>query len=299
MQWFRFYTEAVSDKKLRRIARDNGESMAHVLGVWTIVLSMASDSPVRGTLLISDDVPATIDDISDAAGCNVTETFLKLLVTGLVTVGVTNDGHKVYSVPAWDKRQFESDSSATRVKRHRERKKAAKKGENVTPVKRYSNAPDTDTDTDTEGDNLPFSDPPVSPSKPKDKPKPVPKEPNQAQQEMFGAICEVCELNPKINAARTGKAARDLLSAGYTVEQVRGFREWWLSDSWRAEHMPVPTIAKLIEKMEQFKNAASRPPRLVPANGHANGNGYGGSKVDRSLANAAALREKLERGGTL
>lgn len=48
MQWFRFYTEAISDKKLRRIARDNNECMAYVIGVWTIVLSMASDSPIRG-----------------------------------------------------------------------------------------------------------------------------------------------------------------------------------------------------------------------------------------------------------
>ena len=81
MQWFRFYTEAISDKKLRRIARDTNECMAHVPGVWTIILSMASDSPQRGVLLLSDTVPATIDDINDAAGCNVTETFMKLLVS--------------------------------------------------------------------------------------------------------------------------------------------------------------------------------------------------------------------------
>jgi ribonuclease P protein component len=154
MQWFRFYTEAISDKKLRRIARDNNESMAHVIGVWTIVLSMASDSPERGKLLISDEVPATIDDINDAAGCNVTATFQKLLVTGLVTVTVTDDGQNVYEVPAWERRQFESDSSATRVRRHRERKKAAQNDANVTPAKRYSNAPDTDTDTDTDIDPI-------------------------------------------------------------------------------------------------------------------------------------------------
>lgn len=160
MQWFRFYTEAISDKKLRRIARDNGESMAHVLGVWTIVLAIASDSPVRGRLLISDDVPATIDDINDAAGCNVTATFQKLFVTGLVTATVTDDGKTVYEVPAWDKRQFESDSSATRVRRHRERKKEAA---NVTEVKRYSNAPDTDTETDS-NTNAPADAVPTEPS---------------------------------------------------------------------------------------------------------------------------------------
>jgi hypothetical protein len=153
MQWFRFYAETISDKKLRRIARDVNEPIANVIGVWTIVLAMASDSPIRGRLMISADVPATIDDISDAAGCNVTETFLKLVVTGLVTTDVTDDGHTVYVVTAWDKRQYESDSSATRVKRHRERQKVAKSNADVTLQSRFGNTPDTDTDTDT--DTLP------------------------------------------------------------------------------------------------------------------------------------------------
>ena len=259
MQWFRFYTEAVSDKKLRRIARDNNESMAHVLGVWTIVLSIASDSPVRGRLLISDDVPATIDDISDAAGCNVTATFRKLLVTGLVTEAVTNSGETVYEVPAWDKRQFESDSSATRVRKHRERKKAEKNAQDVTEVKRYSNAPDTDTDTE-DIDELPFVDlPPEKPKKPR-------KPPTSLQQDMFGAVCETCELNPKLKAGMIAKTAKSLLDAGYTPAQVRGFKAWWLSDAWRAEHTPVPTIAKLLDKLEQFKNAAATVPSIPLVN---------------------------------
>lgn len=100
MQWFRFYTEAVSDKKLRRIARDTGECMAHVLGVWTIILSMASDSPQRGVLLLSDTVPATIDDINDAAGCNTSNCIGSMLDAGLIA---ECDG--VLSVVEWDERQ--------------------------------------------------------------------------------------------------------------------------------------------------------------------------------------------------
>ena len=53
----------------------------------------------------------------------------------------------------WDKRQFSSDSSAQRVKAHRERKKAAEKkagNVDVTLRKREANALDTDTDTDTD-----------------------------------------------------------------------------------------------------------------------------------------------------
>jgi len=291
MQWFRFYTEAISDKKLRRIARDNNESMAHVIGVWTIVLAMASDSPQRGKLLISDDVPATIDDIADAAGCNVTATFQKLLVTGLVTVTCNN----VYEVPAWDKRQFDSDNSTKRVQELRERRKSAKKDENETLQQRSGNAPDTDTDTDTEGVNKVTKK--RAPKKPSESDLP----PELAAQfhDMFAAICETCELSPRVNPSKTGGHAKTLLRAGYTPEQVRGFKAWWQSDQWRLEHTPVPTVAKMIEKMEQFKNSIGKP-RPIPA---ANGNGYHAngvpSKVDKTLANAAALREMLKEGGTL
>jgi len=100
MQWFRFYTEAVGDKKLRRIARDTNECMAHVLGVWTIVLSIASDSPDRGKLLISDEVPATIDDINDAAGCNVAACLESMRQVGLVT-----DSEGVLAIAGWDELQ--------------------------------------------------------------------------------------------------------------------------------------------------------------------------------------------------
>lgn len=155
MDWFRFYSEAVNDKKLRRVARMTGQTYASVLGIWTILLSMASESPERGRLLIGHNIPATDEDIADIAGCNVTETLQQLEETGLVT---RYDG--VLSITAWDKRQYESDSSAERVAKHRQKVKeaaeAAKKAEktpDVTDTKRYSSVivtpPDTDTDINT------------------------------------------------------------------------------------------------------------------------------------------------------
>ena len=113
MQWFRFYSEAIRDTKLRRIARDVGQPLPYVIGVWATVLSIASESPERGVLLVSKNIPATIDDISDAAGCNVSETFQKLLVTGLVTSHVT-EGETVYSVASWEKRQYDTGRSLRR-----------------------------------------------------------------------------------------------------------------------------------------------------------------------------------------
>ena len=159
MNWFRFYSEAIDDKKLRRIARETDSPFACVLGIWTIILSLASESCIRGALMIGDGVPATADDVSDIAGCNVTVTLQKLIVTGLVT-----DVGGVLYVSSWDKRQYTSDSSADRVRNHRNRQNVSQNGQkppeqavipqDVTAMKRYSNVtvtpPDTDTDTDTE-----------------------------------------------------------------------------------------------------------------------------------------------------
>jgi hypothetical protein len=149
MQWFRFYSEAMSDIKLRRVARLTGESPATVLGIWVILLSIASDSPERGLLLLSAGNPATIEDIEDVAGCNVSETLLKLIETGLVTECTTDYG-KVLCIPAWEKRQFESDTSTKRVQELRKRRKGTEKGENETFQERSGNVPETDTETDTE-----------------------------------------------------------------------------------------------------------------------------------------------------
>ena len=92
------------------------------------------------------------------------------------------------------------------------------------------------------------------------------KPPASLQQDMFGAVCETCELNPKLKAGMIAKTAKSLLDAGYTPAQVRAFKAWWLADAWRAEHTPVPTIAKLLDKLEQFKNAAASVPSVPLVN---------------------------------
>jgi hypothetical protein len=61
---------------------------------------------------------------------------------------------------AWEKRQFISDSSASRVAKHRALQKL-KSNDDVTLQERKSNALDTDTDTDTEKANTSSSSPPA------------------------------------------------------------------------------------------------------------------------------------------
>jgi hypothetical protein len=149
MDWFRFYSETIRDTKVRRVARKAGQSPAHVIGVWSILLSMASESPERGVLLLSDGVPVTVDDIEDVTGCNVSETLHEMLQVGMLAI----DGD-CYAIPAWDKRQFASDNSTSRVNKHRNKAKNAEKGaekeQNETLQKRFGNAPETESETESE-----------------------------------------------------------------------------------------------------------------------------------------------------
>jgi hypothetical protein len=139
MDWFRFYSETIRDSKIRRVARKAGETPAHVVGVWSILLSLASESQERGVLLLGND-PVTVDDIEDVTGCNVSVTLQEM-----VQVGMLNLDGEVYSIAAWGKRQYESDNSTPRVQKHRQGKKQSE-----TLPKRYSNAPETEAETEAE-----------------------------------------------------------------------------------------------------------------------------------------------------
>ena len=54
LPWFKFYTEALSDPKFSVVANDNNMQPWEVLGIWTALLCIASNSPIRGTLAVSD-----------------------------------------------------------------------------------------------------------------------------------------------------------------------------------------------------------------------------------------------------
>lgn len=180
MDWFRFYSDAINDRKFRRIAYETQQPVATVLGIWAIVLSIASESPVRGALLIGP-LPANENDVSMAAGCNVSETFQLFCETGLVT---QVDG--VWCVSAWDKRQYASDASSDRVKAYRERVKSGQNGQNppdVTLQERYIDVSVTSPEyrvqsTDNTADTVVSAAEPPEPPPTRDDEKPgrVPKQ---------------------------------------------------------------------------------------------------------------------------
>ena len=82
--------------------------------------------------------------------------------------------------------------------------------------------------------------------------------PLSEQQAVFGAVAEVCKLDPALNAKSIGSAASKLVKGRYSAADVRVFGEWWVSDRWRKEHTPVPKTSDLIGKIFQAKEWADR-----------------------------------------
>ena len=230
MPWFRFYSEAVRDTKLRRIARKTDRPFAETVGTWAIILSFASESPQRGQLLLSDGNPVDPDDISDVAGCNADETLQQLQSNGMITV---TDG--IICVSAWNKRQYESDNSTPRVNKFRDKRRNVAE----TLHERYSNAdvtpPDTDTDTDTDTEGKASSlvkselapplaatppDPAKTPQKAR-KQKPAPVEENRPPE--IDTLHSIVGVYPPRETWETLAAA----ASGYTEAQMRQTYAAW------------------------------------------------------------------------
>lgn len=111
--WFRFYCEALHDRKLRRL------KPAH-RWLWVAVLACARQSPVPGHLLINDREPVTVDDLADDAAMKPAE--VKAGMDQIIKLGMVDvdDGTGAWRVTKWNERQYESDQSADRMQRHRE-----------------------------------------------------------------------------------------------------------------------------------------------------------------------------------
>lgn len=127
--WLRLYSEIANDKKITRICLKTKQSKALVLGVVTMLLCMANESPERGKLLISKGIPYTTDEILFECGLgeegkSVIEAFLEL--------GILHLDGDTFTLINWEKRQAPSGDSTERTRRYRERKQQRERNGNAT-----------------------------------------------------------------------------------------------------------------------------------------------------------------------
>lgn len=136
MRWFRFYSEFVDDPKIAMMS-DSDQLL------WVKALCLASENSERGFITLTDEeicwkLRVTLETWRHAID--------KFRAKGMIEH--CSGGYKIIN---WDKRQFESDSSAKRVAKHRSKSRTKKA---IQATKRACNVtvtpPDTDTYTDPE-----------------------------------------------------------------------------------------------------------------------------------------------------
>lgn len=146
--WFRTYVEMFSDRKIRRLSPAQR-------WLWTAMMGAARQSPDPGRLLVAEGLPMTRAELADYAAVREREIGPALtLMEQLGMVLVEPDG--VITLPNFPKRQFESDSSSERVRKHRSNTADSDDVGTLQPSSKERsmngrrNAPETETETETE-----------------------------------------------------------------------------------------------------------------------------------------------------
>lgn len=134
MKWFRLYSEILDDPKIKRLKDPRKK--------WIFVglLCMASESKIRGKILIDEDTPYTPEEIAKRLDVDVR--LLRNTCEELQRLKIIEIENGVVIISNWHKRQRNSDNVSERVRCFREKKC------NVTETlqKRYRNVSVTPPD---------------------------------------------------------------------------------------------------------------------------------------------------------
>ncbi len=151
-RWFRHYAGMMRDDKLVRIAIKTKQPIERVLWIWGAILESAAEIDDNGRYDL---------DAEEIAY------FLRADVADVEAVlrGMEAGGHiAALTVVRWGDRQFQSDRSAERQRRHRDKKRAQSADERddndeVTSLSRHGDTPETETETETDSSEAKASSP--------------------------------------------------------------------------------------------------------------------------------------------
>lgn len=151
MPWFRFYSEARRDVKIKKAAREAGVSLIEAVGFWSIILSIANESPVRGYLNVTTMERFSNDDI--AIECNEPLETVERLLFAFEKYEMICNENGGWKIVNWEKRQYLSDKSTERVRKLRENRRSNGDETLHRPLHhRFSNGDVTSSESDTESD---------------------------------------------------------------------------------------------------------------------------------------------------
>lgn len=133
-RWYRAYEGTVSDPKLGEVALIAGTTRSVVIATWHAILENCASLNDGGRFDISPRrVAAALVEAAD---------LIERVFSGLEEVGLTEGN----TVKAWAKRQFESDSSTERSRKHRNNKRNS----DATLQQPDATPPETETEGETE-----------------------------------------------------------------------------------------------------------------------------------------------------
>lgn len=143
MKWFRLYTEARNDAKLRHLT-----DLEH--RIWFNLLCFSAEQEERGTIPVKNRYLLAVE-VAGGDDETLGRTIEKLQMLDIVEVSEDSVVFSHFAERQYDNPSDHPSKVAQRVAKHRAKKKneeKTKSNDNVTK----SNETDTDTDTDTESD---------------------------------------------------------------------------------------------------------------------------------------------------
>lgn len=136
-RWYRAYEGTVTDAKLGEAALIAEVSRSVAIAAWHCLLESAAARNNCGTF---DATPRRVAVILCESPAKIEDLFAAFQELGMIGEG---------AVKSWKKRQFQSDDSKERVRKHRAKKR--QETADVTACNGDVTPPDTETETDTEG----------------------------------------------------------------------------------------------------------------------------------------------------
>jgi hypothetical protein len=116
--WFKLYPEVMKDEKLILAAARTHHTFLEVLGAWTMMLCIAARSPIRGVLMLADQVPCLETDL--AILCHLEIESMDLLIRAFQQMEMIDcdESTNIITLLNWEERQ---ETKEDRIKRlHRE-----------------------------------------------------------------------------------------------------------------------------------------------------------------------------------
>lgn len=137
-RWYRAYEGTVTDSKLGEVALVAGCSRSVAIAAWHCILESACTAQSGGNFHAT---PRNVAVTLHEPIATVQAVFSELESLGMI---------EKQCVVAWKKRQYESDSSTARSRKHRANKVAKERNGDATLQQQHATPPDTEADTDTE-----------------------------------------------------------------------------------------------------------------------------------------------------